>query len=100
MKSNAKTKRSEEEYGQFFLNDGSSVKGDKKKENMDLYFSTLRSSNLSKLQTVLTFHLRGSTGRLAGHCVLSESGVTKIHTPWSTGGTRSPLRAGQSQELQ
>lgn len=69
MKSDAKTKRSEEEYGQFFLNDGSNVEGDKKRENIDLYFSTLRSSNLSKLPTVSTFHLRGSTGWLAGHFV-------------------------------
>lgn len=55
--------------GNFFLNDGSNVEGDKKRENIDLYFSTLRSSNLSKLPTVLTFHLRGSTGWLAGHFV-------------------------------
>lgn len=35
-----------------------------------LLFSTLRKSNLSKLLIDLTFHLRRSTARLAGHLVL------------------------------
>lgn len=66
MKADAKTKRSEKEYRQLYFNDGSSVEGDKRRENTDSGFSTLRKSNLSELRTDLTHHLRGSTARLAG----------------------------------
>ena len=61
--------RSEEEYRQLSFNDGSSVEGDKRRENTDLLFSTLRKSHRSKLPIDLTFHLRRSTARLAGHLV-------------------------------
>lgn len=100
-KPDAKTKRSEEEYRQLSFNDGISVEGDKRRENTDFGFSTLRKSNLSKLPTDLTCHLRRSTARLAGPSVCWLKDVEwQVHAPWSTWGCKtSHPSAGQSQEL-
>jgi len=68
-KPDAKPKGSEEEHRQLSFNDGSSVEGDKRRENTDVVFSTLRKSSLSKMPIDLTFRLRRSTAKLAGHWV-------------------------------
>lgn len=101
LKPDAKTKRNEEKYRQLSFNDGSSVEGDKRRENTDLLFSTLRKSHLSKLPLDLIFHLRRSTARLAGHLVCYVKDVEwLVHAPWSTWGLKtSHPSAGQSQEL-
>lgn len=100
-KPDTKTKRSQkEEYGQLSFNDGSSVEGDKRRENTNLLFSTLRKCHLSKLPIDLTFHLRRTTARLAGHldCYLKDV-EWQVLAPWSTQGCKtSHPNAGQSQE--